>query len=205
MPTKPSQIQNPEDEPAVRAAYITGSSARKAALITASGAILAALIAGLWLWMTKPTFSIEKKKFVGRVSDKGTGKSIRSAKISLESEGVPSIIFTDSEGIFSFLLNDSNKEIRVRVEATNYEDYDRRITPSENPGTLEIRLEPVKNVLLSSSPSPTSSPQSPLMRVRSAVPKSQNRINQSMSNSPGGIQAGGDVTIGGDQKQKNLK
>src|SRR5262244_152846 len=53
MPKKPSQAHNPEDEPAVRAAHIAGSSVRKAALITASGAILAALLGGLWLWYRK--------------------------------------------------------------------------------------------------------------------------------------------------------
>jgi uncharacterized membrane protein len=54
--------------------------------------------------------------------------------------------------------------------------------------------------------SPTDKPvttQSPSTRVKGAVAKPQSRINQSMNKSPGGIQAGGDVIIGGDQKQKN--
>jgi hypothetical protein len=144
------------DEPAVRAAYITGKSARKAALITATGAVLAALLGGLWLWMSKTLSTVEKdekKKFVGRISDGTTGENIRGAKVSLEGYEVPLVIYTDSEGVFSFPLNDPNKEIRIRVETDRYENFDLRVTPANIEGIQEIRLTQARPVLVSPNPS----------------------------------------------------
>src|SRR5262249_54773272 len=144
-----------------------------AALITATGTIIAALLGGLWLWLSKAPPGVEKKKFVGRVSDSSTGEHIKNAKVSLEGYEVPPVVYTDSEGVFSFLLNDPNKEVRIRVEATSYTDYDRRLTPSENPGMLEIRLEPSKRVSASSPMPPSfSSPKvSPSVKNNEEVSK----------------------------------
>jgi hypothetical protein len=37
-------------------------------------------------------------------------------------------------------LNDPNKEIRMRIEADSYENYDLRVTPSKNQGIQDVRL-----------------------------------------------------------------
>jgi hypothetical protein len=78
--------------------------------------------------------------FIGRTIDEKTEARIRNAKVSLESESVPSVAYTDSEGIFSFPLSDPNKEIRMRIEADAYENFDLRVTPSKNQGIQDVRL-----------------------------------------------------------------
>src|SRR5262249_58925993 len=63
-------------------------------------------------------------------------------KVSLESESVPSVAYTDSEGIFSFPVSDPNKELRLRIEASKYGNYDLRVTPAKNQGIQDVRLTP---------------------------------------------------------------
>ena len=60
----------------------------------------------------------------------------------MESEGVPSVTSSDSEGIFSFPINDPNKEIRLRIEADQYENFDLRVAPAKNQGIQDVRLTP---------------------------------------------------------------
>jgi hypothetical protein len=158
--SRSSHKKNGDEHPSVRAARITGASAKRAAFIAAIAAILAAIVGGFWLWLSKTsTSSVEKKKFVARVSDIATGRVIRGAKVSIEGLDVPTVLFTDSEGVFSFLLSDLKKETRIRVEATGYEDYDLRVAPTENIGNQEIRLQPAKNVAIPQMPqAPINSP-----------------------------------------------
>jgi hypothetical protein len=80
--------------------------------------------------------------FIGRITDRNTEEKVRGAKVSLEGESVPSVAYSDSEGIFSFPLNDPNKEIRLRIEANQYENFDLRITPAKNQGIQDLRLTP---------------------------------------------------------------
>jgi hypothetical protein len=79
---------------------------------------------------------------IGHVSDEQKHR-IPNAKVSLEGEGLPPVIFTDSEGVFSFNLPEGVKEIKIRVDATGYVPYDRRIAVSVLKRELEdIRLTP---------------------------------------------------------------
>jgi hypothetical protein len=80
----------------------------------------------------------------GRVSDV-QGRAIRGAKVSLEGKGLPPVIYTDSEGVFSFDLPADVKEIKIRVEATGYGAYDRRIDVSAKGDLQDIRLPPTEN------------------------------------------------------------
>lgn len=84
--------------------------------------------------------------YTGRVIDATTERRIRNAKVSLEAQGVPPVIYTDSEGIFSFPLEDVDDElrIRVRVEADGYQKFDRNVSLHSSSKPIEdIRLEAV--------------------------------------------------------------
>jgi hypothetical protein len=86
-----------------------------------------------------------KVEFTGRVINAVNERPIRRAKVVLEAHGVPPIIYTDSEGIFSFTLEDVNDviRIRVRVEAEGYQKFDRNVSLSSAGKPIEdIRLEP---------------------------------------------------------------
>jgi GUN4-like len=118
-----------------------GSSNRIAiisALIAAAATIAAALIATI----PKPPPINESIKFSGRVVNAKTETVIRKAKITLEAEGAPSVMYTDSEGFFSFLLKNSTDLVRVRVEVNGYENFDRLISPSGKTLKEEIKLVP---------------------------------------------------------------
>lgn len=135
----------PDSEPAVQAAKITSRR-------TLIGSIVAACItaiAAISVSMTnncgsvlKPVPSSNPLSFTGRVTNKKTEEKIRGAKVSLEGESVPSVAYTDTEGIFSFPLNDVSKEIHLRIEADGYENFDLRITPSKNQGIQDVRIAP---------------------------------------------------------------
>jgi hypothetical protein len=77
----------------------------------------------------------------GRVSDK-QGYAIGSAKVSLEGKGLPPVLYTDSEGVFTFTLTPDVKEIKFRVEAGGYDLYDRRLDVSSKSELEDIRLTP---------------------------------------------------------------
>jgi hypothetical protein len=108
--------------------------------------------------MSKTPPIIEKKRIAGKVIDKATRQKIRGATVSLESIDRPLDATTDSEGGFSFLLSDPSKEVRIRVKAVGYEDYDRQIIPAQNNDFIEIGIEPSRNMPAPSPPSPTASP-----------------------------------------------
>lgn len=107
------------------------------ALITAIAAL-----AGAFVKIVLPKIgdgSTKGTPIIGRVSD-NQGRAIRGAKVSLEGKGLPPLIYTDSEGIFSFDLPDEVKVIKVRVEAGGYGVYDRRVDVSAKSELEDIRL-----------------------------------------------------------------
>src|SRR5262249_5984957 len=61
---------------------------------------------------------------------------------SLEGESAPPLAYTDSEGIFSFPVSDSNKGLHLRIEADQYENFDLRVTPAKSHGIQDVRLIP---------------------------------------------------------------
>jgi hypothetical protein len=93
-------------------------------------------------------------EYIGRVIDAASQAPIAGAKVSLDFQGVPPIVYTDSEGIFRFKLSlNTDSSGTVRVEAPNYRTYTRIITIS--PGsrlTEDIRLPPIE---ATSSPAST--------------------------------------------------
>lgn len=115
-------------------------------IIAIIGAV-AVIIVGYWQYYSPKPDIVGTNEFVGRVIEIKTEKRIRNAKVSLEVQGAPLIIYTDSEGIFSFPLKNTDNPVRVRVEAAGYEKFDRLITPSSKIRIEEIQLEPI-------SPSP---------------------------------------------------
>lgn len=136
----------PDSEPAVQAAKITSKRALigtiVAACITAIAAISVSMASNCGS-VIKPDPPPAPISFTGRVTSKKTEEKVRGAKVSLEGEGVPPLVTTDSEGIFSFPLIDANKEIRLRVEASGYENFDIRIIPSKITGLRqEVLLTP---------------------------------------------------------------
>jgi len=93
-------------------------------------------------------------KFIGRVTDHKTGKPLRKAKISLEGSDVPPITYTDSEGIFSFPLKDSGKQVRVRIAADSYQEFDRRINAIIKNEPEEFPLDLIQSAPQQTNPSP---------------------------------------------------
>lgn len=102
---------------------------------------IAVILVGYWQFFRKPPD--DNQKFVGRVVDEKTEQSIRRAKITLEVKGIPPVIYTDSEGVFTFPFEGSSSTIRLRVEADGYEKFDRFITPSAEAGMEPIELIPL--------------------------------------------------------------
>jgi tetratricopeptide (TPR) repeat protein len=93
------------------------------------------------------------------------GTPIVGAKISLEYDGVPVVVYTDSNGTFSFKVNltAATPGGRLRVEAPGYRPYDRFIELDPASTQLEeIRLTP-------RAPTPTPLPKMTGGRVKVAV------------------------------------
>jgi hypothetical protein len=143
----------------------TAMSTIGAALIAA----IAVITVGYWQYSQK---SEGISEFRGRIIDAKTGKVVRKAKIVLESEGSPPIIYSDSEGFFFFTLEKGNTQVRIRVEVNGYEKYDRFINPASGSGVEEIQVQPTPSSSESvstpeasslSPPSPSASP--PLKRT----------------------------------------
>lgn len=99
--------------------------------------------------------------FVGRVADERTGKSINGAKVSLEGKGVPPVIYTDSEGRFSFAITSDLNQIKIRVDAEGYKSFDRLISPSAKAEPEDIRL-----TLADPSPTPVPSVYRPRVKPK---------------------------------------
>ena len=122
----------------------TWLSEHKATIIGALITLVGVLIVGYWQFVYKPkqTASDAPVQYTGRVIDSTNQKTIRGAKVSIEAQGPPQILYTDSEGVFYVKLNGSAESVRVRVEAANYEGFDRTVSLNRT-GTEEIRLTPL--------------------------------------------------------------
>jgi formylglycine-generating enzyme required for sulfatase activity len=81
-------------------------------------------------------------EYVGRVLNSISQQPIIGAKVSLDLQGVPSIAYTDSEGIYRFRLSiTSDVSGQIRVDAQGYPSYSRNINISSNKKDIEdIRL-----------------------------------------------------------------
>ncbi len=123
----------------------------KTQIIVAVVAAMAAILAAYWQFVWKPSRSspsipnLQMIEYVGRVLDINTNEPIHNAKITLDFQGVPPIVYTDSEGIYRFTLSVGNNKIvgRIRVDADTYDKYDRNITLlADNSSIEDIRLAP---------------------------------------------------------------
>ncbi|MBE0681130.1 MAG: SUMF1/EgtB/PvdO family nonheme iron enzyme [Anaerolineales bacterium] len=123
------------------------------AKITATGPIIVAiigligtLILGYWQFVLKPNQADQaiEAEYVGRVIDINNKQAIAGAKITLDLEGVPPIVFSDSEGVYRFkVVIESNISGQIRVDAQGYQVYTRNITISPDIKIIEdIRLTP---------------------------------------------------------------
>ena len=87
-----------------------------------------------------PVVAPEQRQFTGRVIDAESGNKIRGATVSLEIRGVPPVLYTDSEGIFSFSLKNAPETVRLVIEAKDYQKYDRRVDVDTSSSVEEIHL-----------------------------------------------------------------
>lgn len=86
--------------------------------------------------------------FTGRVfNHDNPGNKVGNAKVSLESNGPPTLTTTDSEGIFSVPIGDRVREIRVRIEAAGFEAFDLRIVPARTEGIQAFPLKPLSELV----------------------------------------------------------
>lgn len=104
-----------------------------------------ALIA-YWQFVYKPanTDQTELIRYTGRVIDAKTLKPISRAKVSLETQGIPPLHYSDSEGIFYLDLPRSIETARIRVEADSYKELERNVSILRT-GIEQIPLEPITN------------------------------------------------------------
>jgi hypothetical protein len=110
------------------------------ALIAVAGTVLV----GYWQYgRTKADSPPVRHQLTGRVLDAVSNHALAHAKVILESEDVPPVEYTDSEGIFTFPLPPSAPHVRLKVELSGYEPADRRIDPSTLQEAQEVRLQPL--------------------------------------------------------------
>jgi hypothetical protein len=130
-------------------------SPRSTQIIIALIGFAATALVGYWQFgRAKPEIPSAKGQITGRVVDTVSDHTLGHAKVMLESEGLPSVQYTDSEGVFTFPLPPSAPYVRLKVEMAGYESTDRRIDPSSLREAQEIRLQPLQ----ASSPSPPVDP-----------------------------------------------
>lgn len=149
MPKSTRKPQNPENDPAILAAKINRSGIIRNGFIAGAFTVLVAIV-GLTNRSCdqQPQPDPDKKKLVIKVLSKTPDRSISGAKVSLEGGDVPSLDTTDSNGVISFSISNPKKEMRIRVEANGYENFNLRIIPANIIGTQEVQLTPL------ASPSP---------------------------------------------------
>lgn len=105
---------------------------------------IVALVTAYWQFVYKPAHpdQTETIQYAGRVMDAGTQQVISRAKVSVDTQGVPQVYYSDSEGVFYLKLPRSLESARIRIEANGYETFDRNVSLSRT-GIEDVRL--VKN------------------------------------------------------------
>jgi hypothetical protein len=85
-------------------------------------------------------------EYTGRVVDNSTQAPISGAKIALDFQGAPPVVYTDSEGVFRFIISSSSNTLsgRIRIESDHYQSYNRNISLDLDSTRMEdIRLTPI--------------------------------------------------------------
>ena len=91
----------------------------------------------------------------------------------MDTQGLPQIYYTDSDGIFHLTLKDTVSSVRIRVDASGYEVFDRNVSVSRT-GLEDVRLTS------KSTPTPTATP-SPTPRAK-PTPRQKNKNNNKRIN-----------------------
>ena len=112
-------------------------------------------------------------QYSGRTIDAKTQQVIPNAKVSVDTQGLPQIYYTDSDGIFHLTLKDTVNSVRIRVDASGYEVFDRNVSVSRT-GLEDVRLTS------KSTPTPTATP-SPTPRAK-PTPRQKNKNNNKRIN-----------------------
>lgn len=114
-----------------------------------------ALITGYWQYVNKSgnSNSDGTVQYAGRVTDQTSQRAIPSAKVSVEAQGVPQVYYTDLDGNFYLKLRGSIDAVRLRVEATGYQFFERNVSLSRI-AIEDVRLVPI-NTASQTSPSVT--------------------------------------------------
>jgi hypothetical protein len=112
------------------------------ALIGAASLVLV----GYWQFgpPSKPAPPSAGRKITGRVVDAVNNRAVGHAKVAMDSEDLPPVQYTDSEGVFTFPMPSSAQYVHLRVEASGYDPADRRINPAALGEIEEIRLQPAR-------------------------------------------------------------
>jgi hypothetical protein len=134
----------------------SGQGSRGGAIILALIGAASTILVGYWQFGPSKAHeqAIGQKHFTGRVIDTSNGERVQGAKVSLETEGVPPVLYTDSEGIFSFTMANAQKNVRLIIEARGYKTYERRLDDGASSEIQDIRLTPIA---ISGPPSSASS------------------------------------------------
>ncbi len=114
------------------------STGVKVAWIGVAGTVLAAIVAGVFGYLK--TDVPKPLAFRGRVTDMNTRSPLRSAKVTCDSTNIPQITYSDSEGFFTFPLDNTSQDVHIIVEAQNYDLFERRISRSNRVETEDVRL-----------------------------------------------------------------
>ena len=116
-------------------------------IIVAVIGLIGTLAVAYWQFVWKPARGSQpaETEYLGHVLDTNTLEPIAGAKITLTLQGVPPIVYTDSEGVYRFTVAiDSSISGQVRVDAPGYQVYTRTIAISTERKTIEdIRLTPL--------------------------------------------------------------
>jgi formylglycine-generating enzyme required for sulfatase activity len=133
----------PKKEPATVTA---AKETRKGTIIAAIITVIGVLVAAYWQFVLKPGRQNQpvETEYIGHVLDSSTLRPIANAKITLSLEGVPPVVYTDSEGVYRFeVAIQSDISGQIRVDAQGYQVYIRTITVSPALKNIEdIRLHP---------------------------------------------------------------
>lgn len=117
-----------------------------AALIGLLGLIITAIamIAVPFIEKSLATSPGQAVEYLGRVLDSNTLLPVSGAKITLDLQEAPPIVYTDSEGVYRFKVAiTSDLSGQIRVDAEGYQVYTRNITIYRDIRQLEdIRLTP---------------------------------------------------------------
>ncbi len=117
---------------------------RSTQILVALIAVAGTILVGYWQYgRARADSPPMRHQLTGRVLDAVSNHTLAHAKVMLESEDVPPVQYTDSEGIFTFPLPPSAPYVRLKVELSGYEPADRRIDSSTLQEAQEVRLQPL--------------------------------------------------------------